>query len=691
MPKQQEDSITRFAILVLFSILTTTMVFGCAGSGTNGSECGEGPTPTVVSTVPSDGAAQVHPATDIVVNFNVAMDKPSVILNTSISPVASSVSNSWYSSDTQMVLIPAADLQENTTYTVTIGPDSMSVDSVPMAVGYDLSFTTGDVAQADMDRPVNQGTGVSTATTISISFTEPMDTDSVEENFSLSWYDDDISYAWSGGSTMVTASLASPLESDRTYTVTLSPMTKDAEGTVLGSAVTFVFSTGDQIAAGSIAGTIDDDPDSEYDDRIYRTYVGLYWYDFSSGEGGKPTLTQCDLNGDYQFSYLDTGDYYVRAFQDTNWDGLVGNGVLRSGDALGVYEDLLSGTADSVAVSGAARTGIDFSLYDPEAISGDLEYVGANTTDAYASTAYAVIYQGLSGASISTAQAEFINDPTDPYWHYDLNPLLDDGQRLNPGSYNVGAFIDLDGDGSYTSGEPAGFYAETLQIRDAGEDELGVDFTLYDSITISGTVRAVDSIYIDPAGDDYEDAFVSLLGTSFGDNTDAFGDYELESVPLGSEQLYLNVRPAATDEETIMTANSMYRVFETSDAARAFNFIMLSQNAVAQYASLCNVTVQPSDAQIVGSIRTSGGLPETGYEVEIDPGNDVFYIGNGTGTCSTGISTVNEDGGIQFFIFNSCKDTYTEGEADIVIPGCTTVTIPVVEDQLTYVDIICDP
>ncbi|MBN2123223.1 MAG: Ig-like domain-containing protein [Deltaproteobacteria bacterium] len=126
-------------------LIVSSLVFAACGGGDSDTDCDEGSAPTVLSTDPSHDAANVETDEDVVIQFSLPMDKPSVISNISFTGGGLSVpnTNSW-SSSMRVILYPDEVLAENTTYTVAIGPEAESETGVPMGLGYVFSFKTAE-------------------------------------------------------------------------------------------------------------------------------------------------------------------------------------------------------------------------------------------------------------------------------------------------------------------------------------------------------------------------------------------------------------------------------------------------------------------------------------------------------------------------------------------------------------------
>ncbi len=652
------------------------------------------------------------------------MDKTSVQSNTSITSVAgtfSTVSYSWEALDTKMVMSPTTAMVDNTRYEVAISSQTLDAEGDSMAAAYMFSFTTGSIPTGLFTHPVDGATNVAVATTVGVQFSEPMDTQSVEDSFSFmgASYAGTLTFTWTNGDQDLEVSFNPQLSSGVTYIATLLPGAEDIQGTPLESFDKITFATGSTLATGSISGVITDDPDSSFDDSLGETFVALFDHNFMDTQGPNPTITQSDVSGAYSFSYLNPGLYYLMALQETNGDGELGGDELASGDSIGFYSDItqLSAAFDSVSVAAVAVTGIDFTLLDTEAIIGDVSYAGANTTLAYSSNAYigAFTSTDISGSPPYSAVAwnpeNF--DPGTNLWDYSINSYFTSpmGSRLPAGTYYVGAFIDyyddgydpdFDGDGDYEDGEPAGMFLNALNyvsILETGHDAIGVDITTYDAITIHGPIQQVNlasPIVTSPFDiTPYTGGVVSLLFYPLKAASDSTGDFTMQFVPLGPT-LAVHGEPAVGS--TLIPYNSKYAVFTTADAWRpvsdpgeVMEVSLISPTVAAWLGSLCSVTVDPGKALIAGSVSDIAGSYVIGAEI-IFAGQTVNYIDSGMNCNNT--TTQDLGGGPQFLIFNvdaANATLYPDNKASIFASDSSAIfdsaVIPVWNGEFTWVEL----
>jgi hypothetical protein len=202
------------------------------------------PPPTVVSTSPEHGEMKVAVDSQMSIRFSKAMDRETTISVLTASP-ALSWQPSWASVDSLLTLTPDAGMLPYTEYTITIGTTAKSADGVNLASQYAFSFTTGAIPDTKAPRVVGtspfDGQGnVDLSRGISITFSEPMDTEATQEAVSLLGITVD-QFSWSNGDRTLTISAS--LLRDRAYTVTVSEGAQDPAGNALDSSHSFTFTT----------------------------------------------------------------------------------------------------------------------------------------------------------------------------------------------------------------------------------------------------------------------------------------------------------------------------------------------------------------------------------------------------------------------------------------------------------------
>ncbi|MHB1921314.1 MAG: Ig-like domain-containing protein [Chitinophagaceae bacterium] len=226
---------------------------------------GTGPIPpTVISTVPPNGATGVSINKSISATFSEAMDSASTLTSFSLANTTTggtAVSGTVSYSGTTVVFAPSSLLAYNTTYTATIHKGVKDHLEIGMVNDYVWTFTTSaaptppTVTSTD---PVNAATGVPFNKIVSATFSQVMDSNSVKASFSLANttmggtpVSGTVSYSGLTGSFTPTALLAA----STTYTATISTVAKDTSGLNMVSNYVWTFITGAAPAPPTVTST----------------------------------------------------------------------------------------------------------------------------------------------------------------------------------------------------------------------------------------------------------------------------------------------------------------------------------------------------------------------------------------------------------------------------------------------------
>jgi hypothetical protein len=188
-------------------------------------------------------------------------------------------------------------------------------------------------------------------------------------------------------------------------------------------------------------------------------------------------------NGDYTVANLPDGTWWPLAAMDSNGDGEIDP---EKGDAIGLYGvDFPFGEPDTVVTSGTIVTGIDFTLFDPMAISGVVSYTGS----AYPGCCYTIFVGVFDTTGFDIGGILEPDYGTEVFWPGDPGYAVDQFEYgLMPGTYYVGAFLDGNFNGDLDASDPAAFYGgmtpTPLSVAN-GTDALDVDITLTDPPTFT--------------------------------------------------------------------------------------------------------------------------------------------------------------------------------------------------------------
>ena len=203
--------------------------------------------PTVVSTVPANGATAVAVNTTISATFSEAMN-PATINGTTFTvtgPGATPVAGTVTYTGTTATFTPTAILANSTVFTATITTGAKDPTGVPLAANFVWSFTTAAPPTVVSTVPVNGATNVAVNTTISATFSVPMDATTINSTtFTL----------MGPGATVVTGSVnyagntatftpASVLASGTLFTATITTGAKDPTGAPLAANFVWTFTT----------------------------------------------------------------------------------------------------------------------------------------------------------------------------------------------------------------------------------------------------------------------------------------------------------------------------------------------------------------------------------------------------------------------------------------------------------------
>jgi hypothetical protein len=236
-----------FALPVLFLILTQTACLELMGP------IPEGTPFSADSTFPADGKTGVPTETGLAVFFNQPADPSSLNESTfSLScPPLGAVSGvvSYRPSLSAATFRPRKVLPANATCKATLTNGAKSANAQPLSSSVEWTFTTGATPDTTPPRvsttdPVDETTGVSRDTLVKVTFSEPMDPDSIDnETFTLMRGTTPVSgtVTWLGLAATFTP--AARLASGVLYTATIKTSAKDLAGNHLVSDFVWSFKT----------------------------------------------------------------------------------------------------------------------------------------------------------------------------------------------------------------------------------------------------------------------------------------------------------------------------------------------------------------------------------------------------------------------------------------------------------------
>ncbi|MCG2827408.1 MAG: Ig-like domain-containing protein [Thermoplasmatales archaeon] len=204
--------------------------------------------PTVTAHVPLVDAPNVLVGANIEVTFSEPMDIASVEGAFSSTPGLGLGTFTWGLLEKTFTLNPGSDMTYSTTYTITIGTGAQDKAGNNMVSPYSWSFTTE--AEPDTTPPTVTGhlpldgaTNVLVITNIEVTFSEPMNTASVESAFSSSPPLGSGTFTWGLLSRTFTFNPASDMSYSTTYTVTIGTGAQDQAGNNMVSPYSWSFTT----------------------------------------------------------------------------------------------------------------------------------------------------------------------------------------------------------------------------------------------------------------------------------------------------------------------------------------------------------------------------------------------------------------------------------------------------------------
>ncbi len=213
---------------------------------------GTGAPPTVAAQDPTAGETGVAANTPVQATFSRPM-YPQSITGSSFTltgpggaQVAASVA---YDTSTQTAtLTPGAPLADSTTYTATVAQTAAAIDGVPMAAPVSWSFTTAAVSHpAPTVVSTTPGDGAPKATRVTATFSRAIDPATVSAStFTLRQPDGTLvpsGVAYDGNSMTATLTPNALLTGATTYTARLDGTVSAADGTPLGTPVSWSFTT----------------------------------------------------------------------------------------------------------------------------------------------------------------------------------------------------------------------------------------------------------------------------------------------------------------------------------------------------------------------------------------------------------------------------------------------------------------
>lgn len=230
----------KFKIGITFWLATLLVVF-VAG-------CGEETVivPSVVSTVPANGATNVSVNTPISATFSMPMS-PSTLTSTTFTVTAPSgaVAGTVSYSGTTATFTPSAALAYSTTYTATITTGATDLGGTPLLGNYVWTFTTITPPPVVVSTiPANGATNVAVGQVISAIFSEAMNSATISgSTFTVAGPGGAVVGTVTYSGVTATFTPTSALAYNTTYTATITTGAEDLAGTALAANYVWTFTT----------------------------------------------------------------------------------------------------------------------------------------------------------------------------------------------------------------------------------------------------------------------------------------------------------------------------------------------------------------------------------------------------------------------------------------------------------------
>ena len=448
--------------------------------------------PFVIVRSPRSGATGVGTSEPVAITFSEPMWDVSVLGAFSwISSNDTVITSLTKDHDNEYVFSPLSPLEHGTSYTVILTQDAHDWAGNSLAKT-SWQFTTMSAIDTTPPTlvstvPADGAVDVSTGTVFILTFSERINPASLE-NVLVTPTPSEGTEEWSSDGLTVTFTPDEPLLEDTQYFLMLPEGSiQDLSGNLNTENYTVGFTTGSSLESGRIEGTLSGDLYSAgAGDPTGAAVIATTSELFGDGELDIFGIAFAGGNDAYSVPHLPDTTYYPFAILDSNNDGILDP---ETGDAFGAYGlDIraMDFTQTEVAVDAGGIVGdVDFPLYDAEAISGTVLYYGDIPSEFRASLMYFV------GAFDSETFDP--DNPGNPAAWTEDGPLawdaeyaindLDDG--LMPGTYYIGAYIDVNSNGLFDSAiDPSGFYSNMqsgipypITVEDGG-DATNVDIYL---------------------------------------------------------------------------------------------------------------------------------------------------------------------------------------------------------------------
>jgi hypothetical protein len=225
-------------------LLSTMVLVGCKDDEV-------GIAPTITLSDPVDNAIGVSVGQAIAITFSEPMDPASINPSSiTLAQNGTAVAGTVTYTSPVATFTPAAQLLGNKLYNVTVTTDVKDQSGMALAVSHTFSFTTGAAPDVllpliSITSPVNNTTGIARNASITVEFSEPMQTSTINSaSFTLAQGSNAVSGSVVYSGTTATFTPTNVLNALTVYAATITTAAKDLAGNSLSSNTSWNFTTG---------------------------------------------------------------------------------------------------------------------------------------------------------------------------------------------------------------------------------------------------------------------------------------------------------------------------------------------------------------------------------------------------------------------------------------------------------------
>jgi hypothetical protein len=226
------------------ALLSTMVLVGCKDDEV-------GIAPTITLSDPVDNAIGVSVGQAIAITFSEPMDPASINPSSiTLAQNGTAVAGTVTYTSPVATFTPAAQLLGNKLYNVTVTTDVKDQSGMALAVSHTFSFTTGAAPDVllpliSITSPVNNTTGIARNASITVEFSEPMQTSTINSaSFTLAQGSNAVSGSVVYSGTTATFTPTNVLNALTVYAATITTAAKDLAGNSLSSNTSWNFTTG---------------------------------------------------------------------------------------------------------------------------------------------------------------------------------------------------------------------------------------------------------------------------------------------------------------------------------------------------------------------------------------------------------------------------------------------------------------